>query len=146
MVLSDERRAAYGWGRLVPALFWIAGAATVGIAVWKLWGEPAQPIGPRLAALFAGLVYVGAAVGLTHNGRRMRVVALTCISISLAGPIIQGLLGLGAPPSPIWSPWARFGAEVWFASLVLPLLGLGWLWWSNPRRIVELAEGIERRR
>ena len=144
--LTDDRKPAYGWGRLVIAAFWAAGIAATGVALWKLLSEPGWPVGSRLVALLAGLLYLGAAIGLTHNGRRMRNVAWVCLSLSLGGPLIQGLLWLGEPPSPVWSPWARFGEQVWFTSLVLPVVGLVWMWWSNPRRIVEIAEGISRPR
>ncbi len=145
--LTDNRGAALGLGRLVYILFWAAGILTVGVAIWKLLMEPTQPVGARLVSLFAGLVYVAAAVGLTHNGRRMRMVAWSSITVSLAGPIIVGLLGVGEPQNDgVWSPWADFGSQVWYVSLVIPVIGFIWLWWSNPRRIVEISEGIDRRR
>lgn len=115
------------------------------VGVYQLFRDGASPLGPRLVTLFAGLVYVGAALGLTHNGRRMRKVAWACTTVALAGPIIVGLLGLGtAPVAEQWSPWAQFGVQTYFVSILLPLIGFVWLWWSNPRRIVEIAEGLER--
>lgn len=143
--IVDNRGPARGWGRLVVAGFWLMGLVITGIAVWQLFGENDTPIGPRLTTLFAGLIYVITAVGLTHNGRRMRVIAWTCLSVALAGPLIWGLIGLGVPRIDLaWSPWADFGANTWFLSLIFPVVGLVWLWWSNPRRIVEIAEGLER--
>ncbi len=143
--LVDDRKAARGLGRVVVALFWVAGAATFVVALWQLFSDHADPIGPKLTTLFTGVVYLAAALGITHNGRRMRGVAWSAMSIALAGPIIVGLSGLGGGQGGgLWSPWAQFGRETWFVSLVLPLVGLAWLWWSNPKRIVEIAEGIER--
>lgn len=143
--LQDDRGAAHGLGRLIVAAFWVAGVLTVGAAIWELFSEHTLPIGPKLNTLFAGLIYLAAALGLTHNGRRMRMVAWTATSVALGGPIIMGLAGLGSSAQgSLWSPWVHFGQETWFVSLVLPIIGLAWLWWSNPRRIVEIAEGIER--
>lgn len=143
--LKDERGQSRGFGRVIMAAFWAAGTFIFSVAVWELVSESSLPIGPKLANLFAGLIYLAAASGLTHNGRRMRMVAWSAVSIAFAGPIIMGLADLGSGPSGnLWSPWADFGRETGFASLVLPLVGLAWLWWSNPRRIVEIAEGIER--
>lgn len=143
--LKDTRGEALGLGRLVISAFWVMGVLTVLIAVWDLFSGHDLPLGPRLTTLFAGIVYLAAAVGLTHNGRRMRMLAWTCISVALAGPIIVGLLGVGSTPMVgAWSPWANFGAQAWFVPLGLPVIGFVWLWWSNPRRIVEIAEGIER--
>lgn len=147
LTLSDDRGAAWGLGRLVFILFWAAGVLTVGVAVWKLVVAVNQPVGERLVTLFAGLLYIAAAVGLTHNGRRMRVLAWSSIAVSLAGPIILGLMGIGESlNTEVWSPWTDFGRQVWYVSLAIPLIGFVWLWWSNPRRIVEISEGMDRRR
>ena len=143
--LADNRGPSHGLGRIVMAAFWVAGVACIGVGLFQLFADPTPPFGSRLVTVFAGLIYVGAAVGLTHNGRRMRKVAWTCISVSLAGPVIVGLLGVGSQQSsPLWSPWEGFGIEAWFFSLVLPIVGFVWMWWSNPRRIVELAEGMDK--
>ncbi len=143
--LRDDRGVARGWGRLVMAAFWVMGAVTVSVAIYQLFRDVSDPVGPRLVTFFAGLVYIGAAVGLTHNGRRMRKVAWACMSVAMGGPVIVGLSGLGVVrASDLWSPWTHFGQDTWFVSLVLPVVGFVWLWWSNPRRIVEIAEGLER--
>ena len=143
--LVDDRRPARGWGRLVPAAFWVAGAATTVTALVQLVQETSVPLGPRLLTLFAGVLYLLAALGLTHNGRRMRALAWVSVSISAGGPIIVGLMGIGEPWTAGWSPWSQFGMEVGFVSLLLPIVGIAWLWGSNPRRITQLAEGGTRR-
>lgn len=143
--LVDDRGVSHGWGRLVMAAFWVAGAGITVVALWQLFRDVGAPVGPRLVTLFAGLVYLGAALGLTHNGRRMRRVAWGCVSVAFAGPIIVGLLQLGVAAEPVpWSPWHGFGIQSWFVSLLLPVVGMAWLWWSNPSRIVQLSEGIDR--
>ena len=143
--MRDDRGVARGWGRLVMLAFWVMGAASTTVALYQLFRDVADPLGPRLVTLLAGLVYLGAAVGLTHNGRRMRKIAWGCMSVAMAGPIIMGLTGLGLEPvSELWSPWLLFGRDTWFVSLALPVVGFFWLWWSNPRRIVEIAEELER--
>lgn len=143
--LVDDRKAARGWGRLVPAAFWLAGSATTVLAVLQLVRDTSIPLGQRLLPLFAGILYLLAALGLTHNGRKMRAIAWVSLSISAGGPIIVGLLGLGEPDLQGWSPWSNFGAQVWFVSLLLPIVGIAWLWSSNPRRITQLAESVPRR-
>lgn len=143
--LPDTRGNAWGLGRLVYAAFWLLGAATVIMAFWELFSVPDAAIGPKLTTLFAGIVYLAAALGITHNGRRMRQLAWTSTSIALAGPIILGLFTLGGETAwPLWSPWTDFGRDVWYLSILLPLTGFVWLWWSNPKRIVEISEGLDR--
>ncbi len=143
--LVDERGAARGRGRLIVILFWMAGLAVVAVATYDLVAEAAQPVGPKMLTLFSGLVYLAAALGLTHNGRRMRMVAGAALAVALAGPIIVGLFELGAAQkSAVWSPWTDFGARLYFAPLVLPVVGMVWMWWSNPGRITRMAEGLAR--
>ncbi|WP_099333061.1 hypothetical protein [Actinomyces minihominis] len=140
--LRDERGASLGLGRLVMAAFWIAGVALSVVAVTQLFVDTSGDAGVPLVTLLAGIIYLLAAIGLTHNGRRMRKVAWVSVSAALGGPVLTGLLGLRS--ASVWSPWTDFGVHAWFVSLILPAVGIVWLWWSNPRRIVEIAEGIER--
>ncbi len=140
--LRDERGASLGLGRLVMAAFWIVGVALVVVAVTQLFVDTSGDTGVPLVTLLAGTIYLLAAVGLTHNGRRMRRVAWVSMIVALGGPLVVGLSGLG--PTTVWSPWTEFGVHARFLGFILPAVGLVWLWWSNPRRIVEIAEGIER--
>lgn len=143
--VADDRGPSLGLGRLVMAAYWLFGAWTTVVGVATLVDLDGRPAGPALVALLAGLLYLVAAVGITHNGRRMRIVGWTAVIIETAGPVIVGLVGLGVPrQSTVRSPWAAFGADYWYLPLVIAVVGLVWLWRSNPRRIVELAEQVER--
>ncbi len=143
--VTDDRGPAWGAGRLVMVLYWVFGVWTTSVAIFDLFKLGDRALGPSLVALVAGIVYLIAAVGITHNGRRMRAVGWAAVIIEMAGPVIVGLLGLGQPDiSEGRSAWADFGADCWYLPLVIPVIGLIWLWRSNPRRIVELAEQIER--
>lgn len=145
--VRDDRRPSWGLGRIVMALFWFFGVITTIPAVVSLIRDQQDPLGPRLVAVLAGIVYLLAAIGITHNGHRMRLLAWGSMAAALVGPLVVGLLGLGmARSSPVVSAWADFGAFYWYFPLLLPLIGLVWLWRSDPRRIVIIAEGIERPR
>ncbi|MSS83525.1 hypothetical protein FYJ24_01850 [Actinomycetaceae bacterium WB03_NA08] len=140
---ADDRTVSFGLGRLVIALFWIVAVVVLALSLWGLARVTSIPIGSRLIAVLAGIVYLLAAIGMTHNGRRMRMMAWGALVTALVGPIITGLSGLGLPDAPtFYSAWANFGATFWFAPLVIPLIGIVWMWMSDPRRIVELSEGI----
>lgn len=144
----DTRGPSLGLGRLVMAAFWIFGAwVTTNAVVDIVHLDSSGPIGPALVALFAGLLYLLAALALTHNGRRMRMIGWACVCVEAIGPVLVGVLGVGLPQlSDPRSPWGAFGADYWYIPLVLPVVGLVWLWWSNPRRIVELAEQVDKPR
>lgn len=146
----DTRGPSLGLGRIVMAVYWVFGAWTTVQAVVDLIDllrVGTTPLGPALVALVAGLVYLLAAVALTHNGRRMRLVGWTAVIIEAAGPVIVGLLGVGLPDlTGTRSAWGAFGADYWYLPLVIAVVGLVWLWASNPRRIVERAEQVDRAR
>jgi hypothetical protein len=36
------------------------------------------------------------------------------------------------------SVWSGFGQGYGYIPLVLPFLGLAWLWWSSPRRLSQV--------
>lgn len=143
--VADTRPRSLGLGRVVMALFWVFGVWTTVTGVLDLVHVGEGPLGSAIVSVLAGVVYLVAAVGITHNGRRMRIIGWAAMVVSAVGPILVGLLGLGLPElSATRSPWGAFGGHYFFIPLVLPVIGLVWLWWSNPRRIVELAEQVER--
>lgn len=148
--VKDDRRPALGLGRLVMALYWIFGIITTLLASWVLIRSASltifSPIGGKIVALLAGLIYILVAIGITHNGRRMRIMAWVGVIIEMVGPILTGLLELGVPDlgNSHFSPWAGFGVNYWYLPLLVPIVGIIWMWRSDPRRIVELAEGIDR--
>ena len=143
--VGDTRSRSLGLGRVVMVLFWAFGAWTTVAGVSDLLHVGDGPVGTAIVSLLAGVAYLVAALGITHNGRRMRVIGWAAMGVCTVGPLLVGLLGLGVPElAGTRSPWSAFGAYYWFVPLVLPVIGLVWLWWSNPRRIVELAEQVER--
>ena len=142
---KDRRGPAYGWGRVFIAAFWVVAVITTYTALSDFFTLRQHPLGPRLVSVLAGVGYVVAAIALSHNGRRMRKVAAAAIGFELSGVLITGIVGLGIPQiGQVRNLWANFGQLYWFVPLVLPLVGAAWLWWSNPRRIVEIAEKLER--
>lgn len=142
---KDRRGPAHGWGRVFIAAFWIIAVLSTYTALSDFFTLAQHPLGPRLVSVLAGIGYVVAAIGLSHNGRRMRKVAAAAIWFELIGVLVTGVVGLGIPEiGQVRNLWANFGQLYWFFPLILPLVGAAWLWWSNPRRIVEIAEKLER--
>ena len=82
----------------------------------------------------AALIYIVAAVGLARAGHAGRRVALACCSVELVGVV-------GGRHRSAWSTrklfpdetvWSRFGSGYGYIPLVLPVLGLLWLWRTRP--------------
>lgn len=144
--VEDTRPPALGLGRIVMVFFWAVGIWASATAIVDLFHHhDDSPWGPQIVALVAGIVYLAAAVGLTHNGRRMRILGWACIGLSIVVPIVLWIAGLGIPElTRARSAWTGLGIDFYYIPLIVSLIGLVWMWVSNPRRIVELAEQVER--
>lgn len=143
--VRDQRPPSLGLGRIIIALFWLLGAWIFMMAVVDLFHAQDQPWGPRLVALLAGVDYLVAAIALTHNGRRMRIVGWVAIALSIAVPLVLWVASLGLEElNSARSAWTGFGADFYYLPLVVSFIGTIWMWCSNPRRIVSLAEQVER--
>ncbi|PWD52330.1 hypothetical protein C8046_03345 [Serinibacter arcticus] len=101
------------------------------------------PLAFALSAV-AALIYVVATVALAHNGTRMRRVAWAAVIIELVGVVAVGIWSFASPESfPEATVWSHLGQGYGYVPAVLPVLGLWWLWRSDPARLVR-AEGLPR--
>lgn len=133
---TDTRRPAFGAGRVLIVVYGIFAIAATARAGYQLITQASEaPLAYGLSA-FSAVVYVVATVALAHNGRRLRVVAWVTVGIELLGVIVVGILSLTHPELFARdSVWSGFGRGYGYVPLVLPFLGLAWLWWSSPRRL-----------
>lgn len=140
MSVEDSRKPAYGLGRVLIAVYAIfAVAATARATVQLIRNAAEAPLAYGLSAL-AAVVYFLATVALAHNGRRMRRVAWGAASFELIGVIVVGTLSILHPEYfPRATVWSQFGAGYGYIPLLLPVLGLAWLWVSSPRRIAQVS-------
>ena len=142
--VEDRRRPAHGWGRLLEVVFAVFGLVILIPATISLVRAPhvAPVVGSINVA--AGLLFVLLAICVAHNGRRMRLIGWMSLSALLTGAVLIGVLtwtdaaeGLEA------SVWADGGRRHGYLPLLLPILATGWMWLSNPRRIVINAERMD---
>ncbi|GIM91432.1 hypothetical protein [Paractinoplanes toevensis] len=91
----------------------------------------------RLAYLLsavAGLVYISATIGLAIGGERGRLIALVSCSIELLGVLIVGTLSIAdAVAFPDDTVWSHYGSGYGYVPLVLPFIGLWWIYRHRPR-------------
>jgi hypothetical protein len=86
------------------------------------------PLAYLLSAL-AGLIYIVATITLARGTRASRRLALVAIIIELVGVISIGTLSVVDPEAfPRATVWSVYGIGYGFVPLVLPILGLAWLW------------------
>ena len=121
---------ATGPGRVIVtvyAIFAVSAGARSAVQIATKFG--AAPLAYLLSAL-AAVVYLVAAVALA---RSHWAVALAACSVELAGVLTVGtasLLVAGAFPDA--TVWSDYGIGYGFVPLVLPLLGLWWLYRARP--------------
>ena len=132
---TRHRDAAIGSGLgrvllLVYGVFALSAGARAGVQIATHFDE--APLAYVLSAV-AALVYLAATVGLAIGGPRGRLIALTSCSIELIGVLVVGTLSIAdAVAFPDDTVWSRFGSGYGYVPLVLPFIGLWWLWRKRP--------------
>ncbi|GAA0540521.1 membrane protein [Paractinoplanes ferrugineus] len=123
-----------GLGRLllfVYGIFALSASARALVQIATHFTE--APLAYLLSGV-AGLVYIAATVGLAIGGERGRRIALVSCSIELLGVLIVGTLSIAdAVAFPDDTVWSRFGSGYGYVPLVLPFVGLWWIWRHRPR-------------
>ena len=94
-------------------------------------------------SLAAGLVYVVATVALARGSGRWRAVAWTACTIELTGVVAVGVATLvDASAFPDETVWSSFGSGYGYVPLVLPVVGLVWLWRTREPALPSLAKEV----
>ncbi len=131
---SAGRRTNSGAGRVLIAVYGIfALAATARASVQLITRFEEAPLAYLLSAV-AGLIYIVATITLARGTRASRRVALIAIIIELIGVVTVGTLSVVDPEAfPRATVWSVYGIGYGFVPLVLPILGLAWLWHTRPQ-------------
>ena len=119
---TDSTRT--GFGRILVFVYGVfALAATARALVQLATSASTAPLAYSLS-LFSGIVYIVATWALATGRRR---VALVTIGVELAGVLVNGTL---SHPDDLdkASVWSDYGNGYGFVPLVLPLIGLWYLW------------------
>ncbi|HCN21565.1 MAG TPA: hypothetical protein DIT15_04860, partial [Arthrobacter bacterium] len=86
-----------------------------------------------LLSAFAALVYVVATVSLAKPGRTWFKISLSAVLVELVGVLVVGALSVFDPVQfPHETVWSLFGRGYAFIPLLLPVLGLVWLYRRRP--------------
>jgi hypothetical protein len=124
-----------GLGRVllfVYGVFALSASARAGVQIATHFSE--APLAYLLSGL-AGVVYIAATVGLAIGGTRGRRLALTSCSVELLGVLIVGTLSIADQVAfPDATVWSRYGSGYGYVPLVLPFIGLWWVWRHRPTR------------
>ena len=131
---EPPRRTNSGPGRALVAVYGIfALAATARAAVQLITRFDEAPLAYLLSAL-AGVIYVVATIMLARGTRTSRKVATVAIVVELVGVLTVGTLSVLDPEAfPRATVWSVYGIGYGFVPLLLPILGLWWLWATRDR-------------
>ena len=136
---ARHRPTHSGPGRALIAvygLFALAATARAGVQIATRWSE--APVAYGLSAV-AGVVYVAATISLARGTLASRRVAWTAVLVELAGVLTVGSLSIADPQAfPRATVWSTYGIGYGFVPLVLPFLGVAWLWRTRPTRVPAL--------
>lgn len=128
---GDELRT--GWGRVLVFIYGTFAVAATGRSSLQLATQASEAPLPYTLSAVAAVVYLLATFALATGRRRL---AWVTVGVELAGVLLVGLTSEVLPQDyPDRTVWSDFGAGYGFVPLVLPLVGLWWLWHTSRRPV-----------
>lgn len=126
---TTSPRRRLGIGRALIAVYGVLALAATGRSFVQLVSRfDEAPLAYSLSAL-AAVVYAIATVALIAPGPAWYRIAWVTIGFEFVGVVVVGLLTVLDPALfPHDTVWSFFGRGYLFVPLVLPLLGMWWLW------------------
>ncbi len=123
-----------GAGRVLVVIYAILALAATGRSGFQIATKfDEAPLAYSLSAL-AAIVYILATVALVVPGTLWYRVAWAAIGFEFAGVLVVGMLSILDPALFAHDTvWSYFGRGYVFVPLVLPVLGIAWLWRSRPK-------------
>ncbi|WP_312182614.1 hypothetical protein [Arthrobacter sp.] len=124
-----------GPGRLIVAVYGVFALAASARAAFQIATKFDDAPLAYLLSAFAAIVYIVATVSLARSGRTAYKVSVAAVSVELAGVLAVGLFGLLDPAAlPDDTVWSNFGQGYGYVPLLLPLVGLWWLYKHRNRQ------------
>lgn len=127
---------AVGVGRVLIAVYAILALAATARSIVQIATKfDTAPVAYLLSAL-AGVVYIVATIALLKRGTVWYRVAWATIAFELLGVLTVGTLSLVDPALfPSDTVWSVYGRGYVLIPLVLPILGMLWLWRTRPSTV-----------
>ena len=114
----------HGLGRVLVFVYGLFAVAATARAVVQLATDASKAPVAYSLSLFSGLVYIVATWALATDHRR---IAIVTILVELTGVLVIGTLSHPADLDQA-SVWSDYGNGYGYVPLVLPVVGLWWLW------------------
>jgi hypothetical protein len=115
-----------GFGRLLVAVYAVFALSATGRSSVQLATKFSEAPLPYLLSGLAAVVYIIATWALATGRRGL---ALVAVGIEMAGVLVVGATSVLLPQDyPDQTVWSEFGVGYGFVPLVLPMVGLWWIW------------------
>ncbi len=125
-VPQGRRRTGTGGGRLLVAVYGVLALAATARGLYQVTTKLHEAPLAYVLSLVAGVVYVVATVALARD---LRTLAWATVGFELVGVLAVGTLSIvDVGDFPDETVWSGFGAGYGYVPLVLPFVGLWWLW------------------
>ena len=132
----DAASTKHGPGRVLITVYAVLAIAATSRSLFELATKFSQAPIPYALSTFAAVVYVVITVALVRDTPRWRRVAFAGMLVELVGVLVVGLWSIVHPDTftntitgkPVHSVWFWFGLDYLLIPLVLPVLGLRFLW------------------
>ncbi|GAA1415390.1 hypothetical protein AUR04nite_20880 [Glutamicibacter uratoxydans] len=124
-----------GLGRVIISIYGILALAATVRGVYQILSKFDEAPTAYILSVISGLIYVVATISLASPKRGAWMVSLWAVSIELIGVLVVGTLSLTHPEvfaHP--SVWSGFGKGYGYIPLVLPIVGLWWLYRNRNER------------
>ncbi|GAB2480670.1 hypothetical protein GCM10027063_23680 [Promicromonospora xylanilytica] len=123
------RRTGQGFGRVLVTVYGVLAFAALGRSSYELVVKfDEAPVAYTLSTL-AAVVYVVATFALAIGSPAWRLIAWITVGIEAVGVVTVGALSLADEQAFGESTvWSGFGQGYGYVPLVLPFVGLWWLW------------------
>jgi hypothetical protein len=126
-------RSGSGFGRLLVAVYGVLAIAALARSAYQLTQHLDQAPVPYLLSAFAAVVYLVATIALAKGTGAWRTVAWCAVVIEAVGVIAVGTHSVVDPAAyPDETVWSVFGQGYGHVPLVLPFVGMWWLWRTRP--------------
>lgn len=122
-----------GLGRIIVAVYGVFALSASARAAFQIATDfDAAPLAYLLSAL-AAVVYIVATIALATKRSGGWALSLGAVVFELVGVLVVGTLSFAVPQ---WfahpAVWSHYGSGYGYIPLVLPLVGLWWLWRHRP--------------
>lgn len=120
----------HGFGRVLGFVYFIFALAATSRAVVQLVTRASEAPVSYSLSLVAGLIYIAASVAMVKGLRRL---AWSAVLIEMVGVLVVGATHPSGVALDRQTVWSGFGSGYGYVPLVLPMVGLWWLWHTRPR-------------